>query len=438
MIGIYRPPVRILFSPVRLLLRSVRARLVCPLLAATVLTAASSAQAGDWPQILGPHRNGKADDERIAANWGKSGPKLLWSRPLGRGYAGVAVQGDRAVVFHRMADDEIVAALDAATGKPLWEQKFTAHFQGQIFADKDGPLCVPLIHKGRVYVYGAGGDAHALDLASGKPLWSRPLYKEFRTRAGLIDYGYFGAGSTPVVVGKSLLINVGGFNGSGIMALDLESGKTQWQATDELPSYSSPVAIENNGTVHAIFVTRLNCVAVDPDSGQVRFRFRFGRTGPTVNGATPVVVGNQLFVSSSYGVGAIMAKFDASSAEQVWHSDVMSSQYSTSIYHDGHLYGVDGRADVGVASLRCVDFATGREIWTEENFGVASLILADDKLLAVRDNGQLAVVKPTPTGFQELGSAQLFDSTVRALPALAAGRLFVRDDSQLKCFDLSR
>ncbi|MFP6692040.1 MAG: PQQ-binding-like beta-propeller repeat protein [Pirellulales bacterium] len=411
--------------------------ILMPFFAFTAMLQALQTRGGDWPQVLGPYRNGRATNEQLADSWPSGGPKLVWRRQVGRGFAGVAVQGQRAVVFHRVDDQEIVEALDAATGKTIWKRSFVARYKGQIFPDQDGPLCVPLIHKKQVFVYGAGGDAHALNLADGKLQWSRSLYREFRGRGGLIDYGYFGAGSTPIVADNKLLINVGGAKNHGLVALDLTSGKMVWSATDEGPSYSSPVAATNDGAEHVIFVTRFNCVSVDPKSGDVRFRFPFGKRGPTINGATPIVVGRHLFVSASYGVGATVVQFDASSAKPVWANDeVMSSQYNTCVYRDGYLYGTDGRADVGTGTLRCVNFKTGHAAWSVNDFGIASVIIADDKLLILKDDGKLILAKASPEEFERLASAQILRDAVRALPALAHGKFFARDSTTLKCFQV--
>ncbi len=400
--------------------------------------AANGVQAGQWPQILGPDRNGIAQDEKITDQLPTDGPPLVWKRSVGRGYSGVAVQDNRAILFHREGDEEIVEALDAATGRTFWKKAFPAHFRGSIFPENNGPNCVPVIDDGRVFAYGGGGDLYALELETGKKLWTRALYKEYRSRAGLVDYGYFGAGSTPIVESDAVLVNVGGFNEAGIVSVDTKTGKTNWAATDELPSYSSPAAATLDGVRHVVFVTRLSCLSIDPANGRVRWRFRFGQRGPTVNAATPLLMDDRLFVTASYGIGAELARFSAAGIETAWANDeTLSSQYDTSIHHDGYLYGTHGRADVGVAELRCVHLQSGKVAWSETDFGVAAMILADGKLLIVRSDGELVIARPTPDEFLPLTRAKLITGPVRALPALADGKLYVRNNSELRCFDLS-
>jgi outer membrane protein assembly factor BamB len=214
-------------------------------------------------------------------------------------------------------------------------------------------------------------------------------------------------------------------------------GSTVWKATDEAASYASPIAATVDGRRQVIFVTRLNVVAVDPDNGGVRFRFPFGKRGPTVNAANPLLFDHHLFVTASYGVGAELALIGPGSAKQVWASDdVLSSQYTTSVLHRGALFGIDGRQDAGVARLRAIDPLAGRVLWTQEGFGTGTLILADDELLIMKTDGTLVLVDPAASEYRELAKAHLFPTIVQALPALADGFFYARDTQTLKCFDL--
>jgi outer membrane protein assembly factor BamB len=400
------------------------------------LLVAASACAGDWPQILGTDRNGKATGEKLAATWPAGGPKQLWSHKLGSGYAGPAVVGERVIVFHRAGDSEVVEALDAKSGKPLWKASFAATYVSKIDPD-DGPRCVPLVADERVYVFGPAGDLRCVSLTSGEKIWERALFADYSAAEG-----YFGAGSTPILVGGKLLVNVGG-RGAGIVALDPASGKTLWKGTDENASYSSPTAVSAGGKQQALFVTRYNCVLADPSSGAVKTLFAFGQRGPTVNAATPLISGGKLFVTASYGVGARFASLDAgpntASAKSIWaNDDTLSSQYATPVEHNGFLYGTHGREDVGVAELRCVEAATGKVRWSRTGYGVANIVLVDDMLLIVGARGRMALAKANPAKYEELASHELIQGVSRALPALAAGRLYVRTGSgeqggQLHC-----
>lgn len=401
-------------------------------LALSMAWARTCLSSGDWPQILGPHRNGIANGEKINIDWPAAGPKVLWQHKLGGGFAGPAVTAGRVVVFHRVQDQEVVEALDAVTSRPIWKAAFPTRYRSQI-VDDDGPRCVPLIYDGRVYLFGAAGNLHCVSLSDGKTRWSRAVYQEFDA-----PDGYFGAGSSPIVEDDKLLVNVGaGRREAGVVAFDLESGKTIWQATDELASYSAPTAATIDGVRHVIFVTRYHLISLDSGSGAVRFRVPFGARGPTVNAATPLVFDGHVFVTASYGVGALLARIGATDAKPVWQrDDVMSSQYPTSIYHAGHLFGIDGRQDIGTAALRCLDAKTVQVKWSEDGFGMATLTLADGKLLILKTDGELVVAKADVSRFRPLARARVFTSTTRALPALANGLFYGRDTDLLKCLDL--
>lgn len=407
---------------------------ICIMLAAVLLVQFQPLRGDDWPQILGPSRNAHAPNETLPAAWPPGGPKVLWRYPLGAGYAGAAVLGKRVVAFHRVEGKERVECLSLEQGKSLWKSDFAANYRGGIDPDI-GPRCVPVLTTEAAFVFGAAGDLHCVELATGKQRWSRELYADYGG-----DEGYFGAGSTPVLVGGKLLINVGGRK-AGIVAIDAASGKTLWQATDEAASYSSPTVVTLSGRQQAIFITRMNCVLVDPDNGQVTNLFPFGKRGPTVNAATPLAFDDKLFVTASYGVGAVLAKLSGKSSTAVWTSDdTLSSQYATPVQQGGYLYGIHGREDVGVAELRCVEAATGRVCWQRPDFGVAHTVLAGNKLLLQKSDGHLVLAAANPAEYEELSATQLTTEPTRALPALAAGRLFVRTGSgggNLICLDIA-
>lgn len=397
------------------------------------LSTASLLRAGEWPQILGPNRNGVAEGESIAGSWPKSGPRTVWQREVGSGFSGIAVADGKAVLFHRVDDEELVEAMDAATGEVLWKAGRPTSFSTPYSPD-DGPRSTPVIHKGTVYVFGAQGVLRCLQLESGKEVWSRETHREFKA-----PEGYFGAGSTPIVEGDKLVVNVGSRDGAGIVAFDRATGRTRWKATDEFASYSSPVAATIDGVRHLIFITRMKTVSLNPQDGRIRFEYPFGRRGPTVNGASPVVVDGHLFTTAHYGVGAVWAKLGKGSAETIWSSDeILSSHYATPIAHEGKLYGIHGQERLDEPILRCIDPATRTVHWSKPGIGYGSIIKADGKLLFVTTEGDLVLIEPNSERYKELARAKLLRTATRALPALANGLLYVRGAGTLKCVDLRR
>lgn len=409
------------------------------LLALLLLSFVNNTHAGDWPQILGPNRDGHATGEKLTDQWPAAGLKPEWTYNLGSGYAGPAVVGKQVLVFHRRGAQEVLESVDLATGKPLWKTEFLATYNGGIDSDK-GPRCVPVVKDGRVFVYGAAGDLHCVSLEKGEELWSRSLMADY---AG--DEGYFGAGSTPLVIGDRVIANIGGPK-AGLVAVETKTGKTAWQTTDEGASYAAPTSVTIGGKEHGLFVTRLNALLVDPLTGKTSPLLPFGKRGPTVNAATPLVFGGQMFLTASYDIDAVLATVK-SPAEVRWQDgDTLSSQYTTPVYHNGFLYGTHGREDQPpAAELRCIEASTGKVKWKQAGFGVAHAILAGDKLLLQTVKGDLVLVAAAPDGFRELARttvARVRDpnnrGVLRPLPALSQGRLLTRSSEdgtgKLFCF----
>lgn len=400
------------------------------------LLLATTAHAGDWPQILGPMRNGKSSQERIAVKWPAQGPRLIWKHAIGQGYAGAAIVDNIVVVFHRVGNQERIEAISLESGTTKWTADFDALYRGGVDADL-GPRCVPVIANQKVYAFGAAGDLHCVSLSSGQKIWTRELYQDFSG-----DEGYFGAGSTPIVIDARILVNVGGRK-AGIVSLDAATGKTVWAKTNEQASYSAPTVFGDQAHQRVVFVTRLNAVLLDPEDGRITATVPFGKRGPTVNAATPLVESGNLFLTASYGSGAIWAKLTANSVSPEWSNDnTLSSQYNTPIFSGGYLYGIHGREDSAPAEMRCVEAKTGRVAWRQKNFGCCSFILADEKMIGLKNNGQLVLIEPNPKSYKQLAASKLPAPTTRALPALSNGRLIVRDSagkrSTLYCLDLRK
>jgi outer membrane protein assembly factor BamB len=249
-----------------------------------------------------------------------------------------------------------------------------------------------------------------------------------------------------VVDGTRVLLNVGGRSGlgspkpgagGGIVAFDAATGTTLWTATSDEPSYSAPVVADIGGQRTAVFFTRTGLVAVDPATGSVRYQFRWrARQAASVNAATPIVSGDRIFLSASYGTGAVLLRVAGNTVTPVWSGDEsMSNHYSTSVLKDGYLYGFDGRQEFG-QSLRCVELATGKVMWNVEGFGAGTLLIAGDTLVITRESGELALARASPQAFRFASRAQLVKGVVRAYPALAGGRYYLRNERELSAFDL--
>lgn len=403
-----------------------------PLTLGVVGLVVATAGAGDWPQILGPERSGVAEAETLLARWPTSGPAVVWERAVGPGVAGTAIQGSRGILFHREESEEVIEAFDVLTGQTVWRDSYQTSFRPQV-GGEDGPLCVPTIAGKKVVTYGAQGVLSCLDFDSGKLLWRRKTHDDFDAREG-----YFGAGSSPLIWQDRVIVNVGGFRTqSAVVAFAMSSGDTLWHVYDDHASYSSPRIATIDGQTRLLVETRLNFLVIDPAQGTVDGEFPFGGRGPTVNGANPVLVGPHIFLTASYGIGAVLAKLTATSATELYRTDdLYSSQYCTPVTDGEALYGIDGRQDGPPGELKCIDPIARRTLWSVPNFGYGTLLLADGKLVIARTDGTLVLAAANREGFEQLATAKVLPGTLRALPALSNGRLFVRDETTFKCLQI--
>ncbi len=390
---------------------------------------ASIGAAQDWPQFFGPDRNGVYTGPALSEDWGDGGPPLLWSRDVGEGLSGPVVAGGRVVLHHRVADEEVVQAFDAASGRPVWRYAYPTTYRDD-FGFDEGPRAIPVVAGGVVYTFGAQGQLHAVDLDTGEGAWSVETMTRFN-----VPKNFFGAGGSPLVEDGRVIANIGGRTdaggAAGIVAFDAATGAVLWTAVEDEASYSSPVGVTLDGERIAVFFTRTGLVGIEPATGAAAFRLRWrSRSASSVNAASPIVVGNRIFISAEYGPGAGVLEWDGERLSPLWSSnDVLSTHYATSIYRDGYLYGYHGRQEFG-PSLRAVEFDTGAVAWSVDQFRAGSIMLAGDRLLILREGGELVLAEATPEAFRPIARAQILPPTIRAYAALSDGILYVRNSDR--------
>ncbi len=395
----------------------------------------ATAIASDWPQFLGPNRNGVYEGAELAASWPSAGPTVVWQKAVGHGFSGPVVAEHKLILFHRVGEQEMVECLDATTGSNAWRFAYPTSYQDD-FGFDDGPRATPAIAGGRVYTFGADGMLHCLEFVSGKKLWSVDVKKEYQAAKG-----FFGMACSPLVEGDAVLLNVGGANGAGIVALRNANGALLWKASDDEAGYSSPIAATLGGKRYALFLTREGFIAAEPGTGMIKFQLPWhSRNRTSVNAATPLVWGDLIFLSASYGTGAILLRLGDAGVEKIWSGDdVLSNHYATSVELGGFLYGIHGRTDPGFLprpKMRCVDLKTRTVRWETDGVGAATITRAGKQLLILTENGELVKVPANPDAFQPQARAQILHSTARAFPALADGYFYARSKDQLVCIDL--
>lgn len=399
-------------------------------LALALILSGTAVLAEDWPQFLGPRRNGSSL-ESLPARFGSEGPRPLWKVKVGEGFAAPVVAGGTAVVFHRLNDREELLALETASGRELWRASYPASYRDD-FGFEEGPRGTPAIVEGRVYAMGADGIVSCHELATGQMVWRVDTRKQFGARKG-----FFGMACSPLVEAGRVLLNVGGEPAAGIIGLDAATGAVAWKADADEASHSSPVTAEMQGKRHAIFFTREGLAVLDPVNGRIETKTHWRpRMHASVNAASPLVENNRIFLSTSYGQGAALFEFDGKSTRTIWSGDdILSCHYATPVRHEGFLYGFDGRQEQG-PSLVCVEWATGKLRWREERFGAGTVTLAGNRLLLLLESGELVIAPASPAKFRPEGRWQILGSSVRAYPALANNRLFARDKNNLAAFSL--
>ncbi len=406
---------------------------VCGLSLVLLLLAGRHSSGSDWPHLLGPTRDAVYVGPALATNWPSSGPRIVWKLDVGEGYSSPVVGEGRLVQCHRLEENLHVECLNPATGERHWIYKHPMKFRDGAFFDH-GPRPTPAIHRGRVYVHNTDGYLVCLDLQSGNKIWSRNPKADFKSSAT-----WHGCAASPLVTDRSVILPVGGTNEAGIVAFALDDGHTLWQVTSEKASASTPVLKTLDGKSQLLMVTREALHGIDPASGKDFWRLPTRKqSSGNVYAASPVVSGDQIFLSGWYKLGAMLVRVKADGPEKIWHlDDALSSHYTCALIRDGFAYGFHGHAwEQGGPTLRCVELATGKVMWEEPKLGSGTIVGAGDQLVILSDTGELQLATATPNKFKIRERAQVVGRPTRSYPAIADGFAFIKGPKQLVCVDL--
>ncbi len=439
----------------------------------------------DWPVFLGPHGTGVSDETGLLDEWPATGPRVLWEKRIGKGYSSPSILDGRVVVHHRQRDLDVIECCHFEDGAQIWKYDYETDFADP-YGYNNGPRCSPLLTKTRCYTFGAQGRLVCLDLETGKLVWECDTPKKWK-----VPNHFFGAGCTPIIEGNLLIVLVGGQPDSGVVAFNAETGATVWESVGEktwhgadtdlngkpykwtgeemVVSYSSPIVATINRSKHLLCLVRQGLVSLDPENGNVRFKYWFrSRINDSVNAARPVVVDDQVFLSAAYETGAALLRIhpDNQSYDVVWRNKRgMSTHWSTPIYQDGCLYGFSGRHE-GEATLQCVDLKTGKLEWETNGysgpvtdlrtgtngeivdaagkpatfFGRGSKIAVDGKFVMLGERGMLVLAKLSREKYEELSRAiyPQIHYPAWAAPVISHGRLFLRSEDHLLCLDIAK
>jgi outer membrane protein assembly factor BamB len=382
-----------------------------------------SARADDWPQWRGPERTGISKETGWQATWPAEGPKRLWQAPVGVGYSSMAVSRGRVYTMGNVADVDRVSCFDAESGQLLWKHEYDC-----LAKDPNGyhgTRCTPTVDGDRVYTLSRQGHFFCLDAENGKVLWSKECKRDFG--GAVPTWGFAGS---PLIEKDWVLTEAGGPDNASVVALEKASGQMVWKNGKDPAGYASLVAFDHEGERCLAQFSADHIIGRRMKDGSELWRLPW-KTSYGVNAATPIILDDQMFLSSGYSYGCALLKITSSGATEIWRNKNMRNHVNSCVLVDGFLYGFDEN------DLKCLDWKTGSVKWSAKNYGKGSLSYADGKLILFGQTGKLGVAQATPAGFKELSSFQaLTGKDTWASPVLANGRIYARSLDTLAAFDV--
>ena len=393
--------------------------------------AAPAVPAAYWTDFRGPNRDGVYRERPILTNWPADGLKPIWKQPVGGGYASFVIAGGRAFTIEQRGPQEIVAAYDVATGRELWTSAWTATFHESMGGT--GPRATPVWAAGRLFALGGLGELRCLDATTGALVWRTNILED----SGATNLQW-GMSAAPLVVDDTIVVlpgGTGGSKGQSVVAYDRRTGKRAWSALNDQQAYASPMLVTLAGVRQILVFSASRVMGLTPDRGAVLWEYPW-KTDYDVNAGQPIVIGdNRVFVSSGYGGGAAVVELTRSGSgdfqvREVWRNIRMKNQFTSSVLHDGFIYGLDE------SILACLDAATGELKWKGGRYGYGQVILASGHLIVLGEEGDLVLVRATPDRHQELARFPALEGKTWNHPAMSDGILLVRNINEMAAFDL--
>ena len=377
-----------------------------------------------WTGFRGPHRDGHYRQRPILTEWPSGGLRPLWKQPVGGGYASFVAANGRAFTIEQRGAQEVVAAYDVLTGLELWTHGWNRTFGGA----KPGPRATPAWRDGVVYALGATGELRALAEADGRQIWRTDILED--ADAGNLDWG---VAASPLIVDDTVVVLPGGSDGQSVAAYDRRTGTRVWSALNDKASFSSPMLATIDGVRQIVVLTASRVVGITPDRGDLLWEFPwpYGQNPPQ-----PVILDDRVFVSTSSGGGAVMIQLardgDRFTARELWRTNRMKNNFTSSVYHDGFIYGLDE------SILACIDASTGDLKWKGGRYGYGQVMLASGHLIVPTEQGELALVRATPESHQELARFTAIEGQTYNHPAMSDGILLIRNTEEMAAFDLRK
>ncbi|MBU6384442.1 MAG: PQQ-binding-like beta-propeller repeat protein [Planctomycetes bacterium] len=425
----------------------------------------------DWPRMLGVHYDSKSSETGILTQWPKEGLKVVWTQKTGTGYGnGVAALG-RWFQFDRFGNSERLSCYEAQTGKFLWKWESSVSYQ-DAYGYNDGPRCSPLVDGRSVYVYGVAGKLACIDIQTGKESWQKNINSEY----GVVP-NFFGVGASPLVYNDLLIVMVGGSpkrsffagsptindmpnakpDGTGMIAFDKRTGKEVYRVGNYLASYSAPILARIDGVDYCLSLMRegLLIFQAKDGKGEKFFPFRAAML-ESVNAASPVVIGNKIFISEAYEIGSALLEFKDGELKALWRdtdgrqNQLMRTHWNTPLLHENKLYASSGRNPLDT-DIRCIELSGEQEpklVWSKRNRDRGTGLIVDSHWLWLGEFGKLHLMKLGAQDHEVLAQMDLQLTTPAdskepllnppswAPPVLSHGLLYVRGADRVICLEL--
>ena len=404
----------------------------------------------DWPDWRGINRDGVWTETGIVEKFDSKSLGAKWSVPVGSGYSGPTVSNGRvylADLIKEPLQTEGVLCFDEKTGKKIWEFRYPCEYVGVGYPA--GPRASVVINNGKAYSLGTMGNLYCFDAANGAVIWQKDLNIEYEIRMPT-----WGISATPLVTGNKIILQISGSKNACVIALDKNTGKEIWRNLEDIAAYSAPVIIEKNGKKVVVVWTEDSLAGLNPETGEIYWRFPW-KTGSGMSIATPVLYNDHIFVSAFYS-GSLLVKLgdNYTSATKVWQrsgeserkTDALHCVMNTPVIIDDFIYGVDSYGE-----LRCLEFATGDRVWEDlsavkkDRWANIHFVQNGNKTWMFNEQGELIISELSPSGFKEISRAKIIEPTKEQLPrgvtwshpAFANKHVFIRNDRELVCIDLS-
>jgi outer membrane protein assembly factor BamB len=410
-------------------------------IAGVILVISNQAHA-DWPQWGGPHRDFKVPNAGLARTWPEGEPKVIWSRDLGDGYGGIVESDGFLYVMHRKKKtgdekgkgNDVIAALNAKTGKTQWEYSYSANtLKGQVLDFGEGPNSTPLIHDDHVFSVGFTGILSCLDRKTGKRVWSKDLVTEYDGKVQ--EFGY---AASPIMYDGKVVVLIGGKK-AGVAAFDPATGKAAWTSPEYDISYASPVIINVDGEDQLVFMSSSEVIAISPMDGSLKWRYP--HVNQYKNNCFAPLFGpdNLLFVSSHTDGGTRVLKLKRddgkTSVKELWADKSLRIFHSNAVRVGGTIYGTVG--DNVPTFVSAIDVYTGKVKWKERGFPKANIVYVDDgKIILLDENGQLALAEVSPGECKVLAKKQVLEKTAWTVPTVVGTTVYVRDRHKVMALNL--